>query len=343
MRPDRSTATIAAITCAGAAIAFQMPLLGQSARSGTEANAALARTWTLPRTPDGQPDLQGVWDYRTATPLERPRELGSREFLTDEEIAAFERRAVEREDGRPPEDARSDPSVHPVWWLDYGKRVVGTRRSSLIVEPADGRVPPLTAEGQKRAAARRQDRAGRGPADAPEDRSLWERCITRGLPEGMLPAGYNNNVQFVQTPGYVVIVTEMIHDARIVPLDGRPHLPDGLRSWLGDSRGRWDGDTLVVETTNFSGRANFRGSSDDLTLTERFTRVSDQTIEYRFTVEDPTTWAVPWSVTFPLTKSDGPIYEYACHEGNYGLRNILSNARALDRSVTSEDQPRQSR
>jgi hypothetical protein len=343
MRRDRSTATIAAIMLAGTAIAFQTPVAAQNAGTAAGASPAAARSWTPPRTPDGQPDLQGVWDYRTATPLERPRELGSREFLTDEEIAAFEKRAAEREDGRPPDDARSDPSVHPVWWLDYGKRTVGTRRSSLIVEPSDGRIPPLTAQAQKRAADRRQERAGRGPADGPEDRSLWERCITRGLPEGMLPAGYNNNVQFVQTPGYVVIFTEMIHDARIVPLDGRPHLPRRLGSWLGDSRGRWDGDTLVVETTNFSGRANFRGSSEHLKLTERFTRVSDRTIEYRFTVEDPTTWAAPWSVTFPLSKSDGPMYEYACHEGNYGLRHILVNARALDQPSTGGDQAGQSR
>jgi hypothetical protein len=286
--------------------------------------------WTLPRTPDGQPDLQGVWDYRTATPLERPRELGSREFLTDAEIAAFEARALEREDGRPPEDARSDPSVHPPWWLDYGKQVVGTKRSSLIVDPPDGRLPPVTPEAQRRAAERRAARAGRGPADGPEDRSQWERCITRGLPEGMLPAGYNNNLQFVQTPGYVVIFSEMIHDARIVPLDARTHLPASVRQWTGDSRGRWDGDTLVVETLGFSDKSSFRGSGENLRVTERFTRVDERTIDYRFTVEDPMTWARPWTVTFPLVKSDGAIYEYACHEGNYGLRNILSNARATE-------------
>jgi hypothetical protein len=286
---------------------------------------------TVPRTADGHPDLQGTWDFRTATPLERPREFAGREFLTESEIADFQRRAAEREDGRPPEDARSDPSVHAVWWLDYGKQVVGTHRSSLIVDPPDGLVPPGTADAQKRAAERRAARTGRGPADAAEDRSLWERCITRGLPEGMLPAGYNNNVQIVQTPGFLVLVTEMIHDARVVPLDGRPHLDARIRPWTGDSRGRWEGDTLVVETTNFSDRTPFRGSSDGLRLVERFRRVDAESIEYRFTVEDPATWTRPWTVTFPLVRSESPMYEYACHEGNYSLQNILRNARAAER------------
>lgn len=300
--------------------------------SNTPAGAAApAAKWTAPRTPDGQPDLQGIWDYRTATPLERPKELGDRAFLTDEEIADFERRAAEREDGRPPEDGRADPSVHPPWWLDYGKRVVGTKRSSLIVDPADGRIPPITDEARKRAAALRASRTGRGPADGPEDRSLWERCITRGLPEGMLPAGYNNNLQIVQTPTHVVLFSEMIHDARIVPLDGRPHVSQNVRTWTGDSRGRFEGDTLVIETTNFSDKSSFRGAGANLRLTERFTRTDAETIEYRVTVEDPTTWSRPWIVTFPMVKNDEPMFEYACHEGNYGLKNILGNARAAEK------------
>jgi hypothetical protein len=296
--------------------------------SNTPATATTSAKWTAPRTPDGQPDLQGVWDYRTATPLERPKELGDRAFLTDAEIARFERRAAEREDGRPPEDGRSDPSVHPPWWLDYGKRVVGTKRSSLIIDPADGRIPPVTDEARKRAAALRASRAGRGPADGPEDRSLWERCITRGLPEGMLPAGYNNNLQIIQTPTHVVLFSEMIHDARIVPLDGRPHVAPSVRTWTGDSRGRWEGETLVVETTNFSDKSGFRGAGANLHLTERFTRTDSETMEYRFTVEDSTTWSRPWTVTFPMLRNDEPMFEYACHEGNYGLKNILGNARA---------------
>jgi hypothetical protein len=317
------TRTAGAIACVVAVA--QAAGFAQSAAVATSSSG-----WVMPRTPDGRPDLQGVWDYRTATPLERPAEFAGKEFLTEAEIADYERRAAAREDGRPPNDARTDPSVHPPWWLDYGRQVVGTRRSSLVVDPPDGRIPPLTAEAQKRAADRRAASRGRGPADSPEDRSLWERCITRGLPEGMLPAGYNNNVQFLQTPTHVVIVSEMIHDARVVPIDGRPHLPGAIRTWMGDSRGRWDGDTLVVETTNFSAKTSFRGASEHLRLTERFTRVDQHTIEYRFTVDDPSTWTRPWTVTFPLVKSDGLIYEYACHEGNYGLQNILTNARAAD-------------
>jgi hypothetical protein len=286
--------------------------------------------WKAPRTAEGQPDLQGVWDYRTLTPLQRPKEFANKEFLTDQEIASLEQQAEERADGRPPGDARSAPSVHPPWWLDYGRRVVNTRRSSLIVDPPDGRVPPLTAEAQKRQQARRAATKGRGPSDGPEDRSLWERCITRGLPDGMLPAGYNNNIKIVQAPGYVVIWMEMIHDARIVPLDGRPRLPPHIRQWMGDGRGRWEGDTLVVETANFSDRVDFYGASSNLKLTERFTRVDADTLEYRFTVDDPTTWARPWTVSLPMTRSSEDIYEYACHEGNYGLRNILSNARAAE-------------
>jgi hypothetical protein len=315
--------TAGAIACAVAVA--QAAGFAQSAAVATSSSG-----WVMPRTPDGHPDLQGVWDYRTATPLERPAEFAGKEFLTEAEIEDYERRAAARDDGRPPNDARTDPSVHPPWWLDYGRQVVGTRRSSLVVDPPDGRIPPLTAEAQKRAADRRAASRGRGPADSPEDRSLWERCITRGLPEGMLPAGYNNNVQFLQTPTHVVIVSEMIHDARVVPIDGRPHLPGAIRTWMGDSRGRWDGDTLVVETTNFSAKTSFRGASEHLRLTERFTRVDQHTIEYRFTVDDPSTWTRPWTVTFPLVKSDGLIYEYACHEGNYGLQNILTNARAAE-------------
>jgi hypothetical protein len=313
--------------------AIENTLSAARAEEKAAAEAAKKETaaWSLPRTPDGQPDLQGIWDYRTLTPLERPREFAGKEFFTDEEAAEYEQRANLRDDGRPPGDPRTEPSVHPVFWLDYGKKVVGTKRTSLIVDPPDGRMPALTAEGQQRAAARRAASKAHGPADSPEDRSLWERCITRGLPEGMLPAGYNNNVEFIQTPGQVVILTEMIHDARIVPLDGRSHLPTDVRQWMGDSRGRWDGTTLVVDTTNFSDKANFRGSGASLHLVERFTRVDANTIDYQFTVDDPATWTRPWTVAFPLVKSEGPIYEYACHEGNYALANILSTARAEEK------------
>jgi hypothetical protein len=287
----------------------------------------------LLRTPDGHPDLQGVWDFRSATPLERPARFGGREFMTPEEVVEYEKLALAREDGRPPDDARSteDQSVHPVWWLDYGKKVVKTSRTSLIVDPVDGKMPPQTTEGRERAAARRAAARTHGPADSYENRSLQERCITRGLPEVTLPGPYNNNVQIVQAPGYVMLMYEMIHDARIVPIDGRPHADPSLRSWMGDSRGRWEGDTLVIDTTNFTDRTNFRGAGANLHLIERITRVDADTIEYRFTVEDPTTWTRPWTAAYPMVRSEGPIYEFACHEGNYGLRDILSGARYEER------------
>jgi len=271
-----------------------------------------------------------VWDYRTATPLERPAEFEGREFLTDEEVTAYEHRAASRADGRPPDDPRSAPSVHAPEWLDYGKTVVGTRRTSLVTDPRDGRIPSLSDEGQRRATARHTARQESGTADSYHARSLWERCITRGLPTGMMPAGYNNNVQLLQTPNAVVIFNEMIHDARVVPLDGRPHIDNAIRQWRGDSRAWWDGDTLVVETTNFSEHADFRGSNDNLRLVERLTRTGPDTVTYEFTVTDPATWTSPWTVTFPLMRTHEPVYEYACHEGNHGLSNILAVARSTE-------------
>jgi hypothetical protein len=293
----------------------------------SHAPSAQSNSAAPPRLADGHPDLQGIWDFRSATALERPARFAGREFMTAEEAAAYEKEALEREDGRPPDDGRTEQSVHPVWWLDYGKTVVKSRRTSLIVDPPDGKIPPQTAQGRERALARRAAAREHGPADSYENRSLQERCITRGLPEVILPGPYNNNLQIVQAPGYVVLFTEMIHDARVVPMDGRPHSSPNLRAWMGDSRGRWDGDTLVVDTTNFTDRTNFRGSGENLHLVERFTRVDASTIDYRFTVEDPTTWTKPWTVAYPIVKTDGPIYEFACHEGNYGLRDILTGAR----------------
>jgi len=303
--------------------------LGFAAAFASPSPSAQTKGGTLPRTPDGHPDLQGIWDFRSATPLERPARFAGREFMTPDEVVEYERLALEREDGRPPDDARSpqDQSVHPVWWLDYGKKVVKTARTSLIVDPPDGKIPAMTAAGQERVAARRAAARAHGPADSYENRSLFERCLTRGVPDGMLPGPYNNNMQLLQTPGHVVIFTEMIHDARVIPMDGRPHTNPSMRSWMGDSRGRWDGDTLVIDTINFTDKTNFRGSGANLHVVERFTRVDGDTLEYRFTVDDPTTWTRPWTVAYPMVKAAGPIYEYACHEGNYGLRDILSGAR----------------
>jgi hypothetical protein len=305
--------------------------LGVAIVLASASTLAQTKTARVPRTPDGHPDLQGIWDFRSATALERPARFAGREFMTADEAIAYEKEAVEREDGRPPDDGRTEQSVHPVWWLDYGKTVVKNHRTSLIVDPPDGKIPPQTAQGRERAAARRAAAREHGSADSYENRSLQERCITRGLPEVILPGPYNNNLQIVQTPGYVVLMTEMIHDARVVPMDGRPHSSPSLRAWMGDSRGRWEGDTLVVDTTNFTDRTNFRGSGENLHLIERFTRTGADTIDYRFTVDDPTTWTTPWTVAYPIVKTEGPIYEFACHEGNYGLRDILTGARYEER------------
>ena len=294
------------------------------------------QTKKLPRTPDGHPDLQGIWDYRSATPLERPRQFADKEFMTADEVAAYEQRALEREDGRPPDDPRTEQSVHPAWWLDYGKTVVKTRRTSLIVDPPDGRIPAQTAEGQARAAARRAAAQAHGPADSYENRGLFERCLTRGVPEGLLPGPYNNNLQIYQTPGYVVLLTEMIHEARVIPMDGRPHDSPAVRRWMGDARGRWEGDTLVIDTINFTDKTNFRGAGANLHLVERFTRIDADTLEYRFTVDDPTTWTRPWTVAYPMAKTEGPIFEFACHETNYGIANILAGARAEDKQKAEQ-------
>lgn len=328
--PRRRLALVAGVITVAAFAST--PGRAQTARGEGNAQATKPPTrWVMSRTPDGQPDLQGVWDYRTATPLERPAQFKDKPFLTDEDVAEYERRAAARPDGRPPDDPRTDPSVQSPDWLDYGKRVVGSRRSSLVIDPPDGRIPPLTPAAQARGAARREAARAHGPSDNPENRSTWERCITRGLPEGLLPAGYNNNIEIIQTATHVVLLMEMIHDARVVPLDGRPHLPAGTGQWMGDSRGHWEGATLVVDTVNFSPKANFRGSSEGLHLVERFTRTGPGTLEYRFTVEDAGTWTRPWTVEVPMVLSDQPVYEYACHEGNHGLRNILSQARSAEK------------
>jgi hypothetical protein len=304
-------------------------LLCLTCNATADAQSAAADTptgWTTPLTAWGDPDLQGIWDYRTLTPLERPERFKGREFLSEEEIADLEEQRRERADGRPPGDPRTSPSVHAPYWLDYGTEVVGSGRSSLIVDPPDGRIPALSDTGRHRGKARRETRAARGGADSYHDRNLWERCITRGLPNGMLPAGYNNNIQVLQTEHHVVIVNEMIHDARIVPL-AAPTSASPVPQWRGRSWGRWAGDTLVVETTGFSASSDFRGAADGLSLVERFRLSGPDTLDYSVTVTDSATWTLPWTITFPIERVDGPMYEYACHEGNYGLENILHVAR----------------
>jgi hypothetical protein len=283
----------------------------------------------------GRRDLQGFWTNATLTPLERPAELAGKEFFTPAEAADYEKRGRERNNAdRRDSNADADLAVgyNAIWW-ERGTHVVSTRRTSLIVDPADGRIPPLTADAQRKAAERAETRRLH-PADGPENGSLADRCIVRGTAgPPMLPAGYNNYYQILQTPEHVVILIEMIHDARIIALDGRPHLGKKIRQWLGDSRGRWEGNTLVVETTNFTDKTNFRGSGENLRVVERFTRVDDGTLLYQFTVDDPQSFARPWSGEIPMKKADGPMYEYACHESNYSMENILTIARDEEKAA----------
>src|SRR5262245_10957564 len=288
----------------------------------------------IPRDPQGRPDLQGIWSYATVTPLERPDALaGKSTFNTDEELAEFERSTVQarNQDRRDGAGTNADVSrAYNDFWWDRGTRVLG-RQTSLVVDPADGKVPALTPEAQQRQTARAEARRQiTTDADNPEDRSLWERCITRALP--MLPGAYNNNIKIVQTKDYVMVMQEMIHEARIIPIDGRPH--DKLRNWHGSSRGRWEGDTLVVETINFTNKTNFRGSGENLKLTERFSRSDANTLLYRVTIEDPTTFTKAWTVQMPMILSADDVYEYACHEGNHGLQGILKGSRLQDKLNT---------
>jgi hypothetical protein len=294
-----------------------------------------AKTWTPPRTPAGQPDLQGMWINATITPFERPAALAEKPFLTEEEAAVLEQQAAERRAHADDAPAPGNVGSYNDVWFDSGTKVVATRRTSLVVDPPDGRVPvkPAAEEARKRNLTNE---------DSYELMSPWDRCITRG-PGRMFPAGYNNAYQILQTPGHVVILHEMIHEARIIPIDGRPHLDKSVRSWTGDPRGRWDGNTLVVETTNFndkgwiatnaaSGRIRGVPHSEALRLVERFTRVDAGTISYEVTIEDPNVYTRPWTVSIPLSRDDSyQMFEYACHEGNRAIENTLSMARTAER------------
>jgi hypothetical protein len=303
---------------------------------GRSTSAPARAKWNVPRTPWGDPDLQGNWNNSTTTPLERPRALGDKQVLTRDEAAQRDQQAELSADDAPP---AGDPGTYNAFWFDRGKSLT---RTSLIVDPPDGRLPPYTAEAQKRLAARAEERQkqGRDPADDPEVRNLAERCITRGAPK--LPGGYNNNFQIVQTPQYAMILQEMIHEARIIPMDGRPHLDARIHQWQGDSRGRWEGSTLVVDTTNFDERIidnSFnccRGAGAHLHVIERFTRVDADTIDFQYTVDDPTTWTRTWTAAVPMRRTDDRIYEYACHEGNYALPGILKGARAQERAAAGK-------
>jgi hypothetical protein len=314
-------------------------------------NKAVKQAWTPPRTPDGHPDLQGFWSNNNATPLERPKELAGRATLTDQELAAMKKKAHELFSGNG--DAAFGDTVFntvlanvlgvksgfkstdgetgdysSVWTVER----VWENRTSLITDPPDGRMPALTPEGQKRRAAMFE--AMRKPAAGPEDRSLSERCLTYGSPQ--LTAGYQSYYQIVQTPKSFMFMTEMIHDVRSIPLDGGAHPPAALREWMGDSRGHWEGDTLVIDTTNYKPKAFMSMSSEKLHVIERFTRSGPETLKYEITVDDPGTWTKPWSLMIPLQHSPDPVFEYACHEGNEGLAGILAGARAEEALAAKE-------
>ena len=323
------------------------------------APAGLAGQADVPgRTAWGDPDLQGVWDFRTITPMERPLELAGRHLLTAEEAASYEARENQRQN-RDLVDPEKGGAIYPPaseggvvpyneFWYDRGSSLAEGGRTSLIVDPPDGRIPTLKPGAARQGREVSADIAGERPvrfrsggigADGPEDRALGERCLL-GFNAGppVIPSAYNNTLQVLQTPDHVVVVNEMIHDARIVPLDGRTHLAQSIRQWMGDSRGRWEGDTLVIETTNFTDKtSSFNptiqsavGTGSTLHLVERFTRIGAGTLRYEFTVDDPHTFTRPFSGVIPMTTADGPLFEYACHEGNYGMFNLLAGARAQE-------------
>ena len=306
--------------------------------AASASSAQQTRTYKAPRTADGQPDLQGFWTNSTYTPLERPDGV-TKAIYTPEEAEAAIKQAVQRESAQTAPGTTAD--VHydfSQFALDRSQSAFARNlRTSLIVNPENGKLPPLTPEGQKRAAERAEAAKRVGRWDSAESNQLDDRClIMTGPGPPMMDAAYNSNYQIVQSPGVVMILTEMIHDVRIVPLDGRPQPDAKVRQWMGVSRGRWEGETLVVETTNFNGKNPFRGSDENLKVIERFTRLSDDTIEYKFTIDDPTMWTRPWSAESAMKKTVGPIFEHACHEGNFGLYNTLVGARLEEKRQAEE-------
>ena len=309
--------------------------------------SAGAQSSDIPRGADGRPDLQGVWDFRTLTPLERPADQADQALLSSEEVAEIESNARQRAiDADRPTEVRTEPlpvggnvGGYNNYWFDRGAGVVDDGRTALIVDPPHGRVPD-SLSGVARQSGSDTDgtrpvrfRVGGIASDGPEDRGLAERCLL-GFNTGppIVPGGYNQNIQIFQTADHVVILNEMVHDSRIVPLDGRDRLPDDVRQWMGSSIGRWEDDTLVIETKNFLRETSFRNSSKNLHLIERIQRQDEDTLVYTFTVTDPTTWTQPWTVELPMRRSDLPMFEYACHEGNYGMDGTLTGARAIEKS-----------
>jgi hypothetical protein len=331
---------------------FSVALLGVAILGTTQAFGQSAakdeKSWTLPRTPDGHPDLQGIWTNKTITPLERPVALGDKAFFTPEEAKAYATSTLERNDkDRRGGGVRDVLNAYNAFWWDSGTKVLRNMRTSIITDPPNGRIPPLTAHRQaqlQEAAEAVRVRCQRpgcaitnggqpGPADKAEDLDLMTRCISFGTVVPMLPSAYNNDYQIVQGPGVVAIDTEMVHEVRRIPTDGSPHLPPTVREWIGDPRGHWEGDTLVVDSTNFKSDTRVRGADENLHLTERFTRVGPDTLLYQFTVDDPTAFTKPWSGEIPMGKTDGLLYEYACHEGNIGMKDIIVAAKADEKKA----------
>ena len=303
---------------------------------------ATAAKFNPPRTADGKPDMQGSWTNATYTPVERPAEFKDQEFFTVAQAQEYAKKAQDRFLSQPDEDPHYDNSI---WMVEKGLKGVSTLRTSIVVDPADGRIPPGYAAGRKRADERAPAPRRVAGVAAGQNRGISERCIYwahEGPP--LMPTGYNSNLQIWQSPGEFVVIPEMMPVARVVPLDGRAHVSAAIRSIRGDSRGWWDGDTMVVETTNFTDRTAFRGSSEHLKVTERFTLADANTIRYQFTIEDSHTWDRPWQGEYPITRISEPIYEYACHEGNYGMPNILKAQRAVEAqertaATTNSSQP----
>ena len=333
--------TTAAAVAALVLLCTQTPASAQTAPAAAKA-ATTTKAYTPPRTPDGQPSLQGYWTNNTITPLERPKGLGAKEFYTEAELKELMKKeqnrvALNEEEGRPTEPG-TDNDVHydfSQYGLDRGQtKLSWNLRTSLIIGP-EGTVPPMLASARKRNADAAAPNRGH-EFDGPENRPLSARCIVLGQESvPLLPGGYNNNLQIFQGVGYVAILHEMNHSVRIIPTDGRPHLPADIRQWRGDPRGHWEGNTLVVDNTNFTARNPFRGSGDRLHVVERLTPVDADTILYRFTVEDPDTWDKPWTAELAMSRVSGPIYEFACHEGNYGLRNTLHGARVAEQDAAA--------
>jgi hypothetical protein len=341
--------SLASATALAAVIAVlliaQPPVAGQAQSPATKAPAKATpagKSWTAPRMPDGKPDLQGIWGNATVTPLERPKGLGAKEFYTDEEFAKLMERirkgevGEEAELGAARENAlRYDISLYGGFDITKAK-FASNKRTSLIVGP-DGVIPPMLPEAKQRNAERAAKNKGH-EFDSYENRPLSERCIL--MAQEMIPmlpgAGEGNLLQIVQGPGYVALLHEIDHSTRVIPTDGRPHIPQNIREWQGDSVGHWEGNTLVVDTTNFTARTAFRGSGENLHLVERFTRTADDAVTYQFTAEDPTTWAKPWTAEIPMTKTQGPVYEWACHEGNTMISTILRGARVQEEEAAKK-------